>query len=68
MINNNNPIFNMFGGFTNFQNQFNQFAQNVPTGFNPQQQVQQLLNSGQMSQEQFNYFRSIANMITGRRN
>ena len=65
---NNNPIFNMFGGYANFQNQFNQFAHNVPNGFNPQQQVQQLLNSGQMSQEQFNYFRSIANMITGRRN
>lgn len=65
---NNNPIFNMFGGFANFQNQFKQFAQNVPNGFNPQQTVQQLLNSGQMSQGEYNYYRSIANMITGRRN
>lgn len=61
-----NPIFNMFGNFMNFQNQFNAFRQNVLSqGINPQQQVQQLLNSGQMSQEQFNQLRYLANQLTG---
>lgn len=64
----NNPIFNRFGGFANFMNQFNQFSQNFRnTGQDPQQKVQEMLNSGQMSQDQFNQLRSIAMMITGGR-
>lgn len=62
----NNPIFNMFGGISNFQQQFNQFKQNLPNGFNPQNKVQELLNSGQMSPQQFEQFRQIADAITGR--
>lgn len=63
-----NPIYDRFGGFMNFVNQFNQFKQNAQAnGLNPQQQVQQLLNSGQMSQEQFNQLRDMANLITGKR-
>lgn len=64
----NNPIFNMFGNFQNFMTQFNAFKQNVEqTGMNPQERVQQLLNSGQMTQEQFNQLRNMANLITGKR-
>lgn len=64
----NNGFFNMFGGFANFMSQFNSFKQNFQqSGMNPQQQVQQLLNSGKMTQEQFNQLREIANQITGRR-
>lgn len=64
----NNQLFNRFGGFANFMQQFNQFKQNaLSNGLNPQQQVQQLLNSGQMSQEQFNQLRDMANMITGKK-
>ena len=64
----NNPLFNRFGGFANFMQQFNQFKQNaLSNGLIPQQQVQQLLNSGQMSQEQFNQLRDMANMITGKK-
>lgn len=48
--------------------QFNQFRQNWikqnPAG-NPQQVVQQLLNSGKMSQQQFEQFRNMANSLTG---
>lgn len=63
-----NPIFNMFGNFQNFMSQFNSFKQNVEqTGMNPQERVQQLLNSGQMTQEQFNQLRNMANLITGKR-
>jgi hypothetical protein len=65
---NQNPIFNMFGGFQQFQQNFNAFAQSVSQqGITPQQMVQGLLNSGKMSQDQFNQFSQLANMITGRK-
>ena len=60
---------------TNGLNQFDQFRQNF-TNFaqqfqqqstiSPQQKVQELLNTGQMSQQQFNQLRDIANRITGK--
>ena len=60
----NNPMFN---NFMNFQNQFNMFRQQMTSQrVDPQAKVQELLNSGQMSQEQFNQLRMMANMITGR--
>lgn len=63
-----NPIFNMFGNYQNFQNRFNQFANTFGQGnaINPQSMVQNMLNSGQMTQEQFNQFRMMANQITGK--
>ena len=45
----------------NFMNQFNQFRSTL-TG-NPEQMVQQLRQSGQMSDEQFNQFSQMANQI-----
>ena len=45
--------------------QFKIFAQNYK-GMDPQMVVQQLINSGQMTQEQFNQLRAIANQLTGR--
>lgn len=67
-----NPLFNMFGGggnslpgpfgnFAQFMQQFNQFK----SGFqgDPKQTVQQMLNSGQMTQEQYNQCAQIASMI-----
>lgn len=48
--------------------QFNQFKANFQQqnpGANPQAIVQQLLNSGKMSQQQFETFRTMANQITG---
>lgn len=73
MFNPNNPIFNqMFGGFNNFQNNFGQFMQSFGNGMNPanieqfaQQRVQQMLNSGQMSQQEFEQIRQMANQMTG---
>lgn len=60
-------LFNMFGGYQNFQQKFNQFVANFnrQSQLTPQQRVQQLLDSGQMSQEQFNHLSQMANMITG---
>ncbi len=53
----NNPM-NQMG---NFINQFNQFRSNF-TG-NPEQQVKELINSGRMSQDQFNQFAQMANQL-----
>ena len=57
-----NNLFQAFGNMQNFMNQFNQFAQ-IFGNRNPQQMVQQLLDSGKMSQQQFNYFGQMANQI-----
>ena len=69
-------LFNMFGrqipqmnnGFANMINQFNQFKQSFSG--DPRQQVQQLLDSGQMSQQQFNQLSQMAtqmqNMMRGK--
>ena len=59
-----NPLFNGFGNQNGFNNpfnmisQFNQFRNNFQG--NPKQQVINLLNSGQMSQDQFNQLSSMA--------
>lgn len=52
-----------FGNMIGLIKQFNQFK----NGFNgdPKAQVQQLLNSGQMSQEQFNNLQAMANQLQG---
>lgn len=42
----------------------NEFAKTVQ---NPQQQVEELLKSGQMSQEQFQQYAQIAKMLTNNR-
>ena len=65
------PLFNTFGNVQpqgsplsnmgNFLTRFNQFRQAF--NGNPQQQVQQMLMSGQMSQEQFNQASNMARQI-----
>ena len=62
----NNQLFQRFGGLQNFINQFNQFRQNFSNQQNPQQMVQQLLDSGKMTQEQFNQLSQMANQIINR--
>lgn len=63
-----NPLFNILNGGMQPQNpmmnmitQLNQFRQTFQG--NPKQQVQQLLNSGKMSQEQFNQLSQMATQI-----
>lgn len=51
----------MPGGVGNLIQQFQQFRASFQG--NPQQQVQQLLNSGKMSQEQFNQLAGLANQF-----
>lgn len=54
---NPNPTNNM----ANLLSQFNQFRSTFSG--NPEQQVKQLLQSGRMSQEQFNQFAQTANQL-----
>ena len=63
-----NPLFNILNGgmqpqnpMINMMTQLNQFRQTFHG--NPKQQVQQLLNSGRMSQEQFNQLSQMATQI-----
>lgn len=70
-----NPIFNQvkqgnsqastqkkgFASPDDFMSQFNQFRNNFRG--NPQEKVQQLLSSGQMSQQQFQKLQGMANML-----
>ena len=65
------PLYNTFGGsplgnptlnnIKGLMQRFNQFK-NTFSG-NPQQQVQQLLNSGKMSQAQFNQLKAMADQF-----
>lgn len=58
-----NPLYNsMMGqGQPNIIQQFNQFRQNFRG--DPQQQIQQLLNSGKVTQQQYNQAVQKANML-----
>ena len=59
----NNPLFNQYNTnpYSSMIQQFNQFKQNF-TG-NPREQVQQLLNSGKISQTQYNQAVQMANAL-----
>ena len=59
--NGGNNVFGPFGGAMNFMNQFNQFRQGIQG--NPQQMVQNMLQNGQMSQDQFKQLSNMANQI-----
>ena len=63
-----NPIYDQFGGqqnnngFSAFMNDFRRLQQTVK---NPKQEVERLLQSGAMSQQDFNRFGQMANQIMG---
>lgn len=64
-----NPLFSQFGGqqpenngFSNFMADFQRIQQTVK---NPRQEVERLLQSGAMSQQDFNRFGQMANQIMG---
>ena len=54
MMNQNNP-------YNNFMKQFNEFKKTI--NGNPQEQIQQLMNSGRITQAQYNAAVQKANMI-----
>ena len=64
-----NPLFDQFGGqqptnngYSNFMADFQRLQQTVK---NPRQEVERLLQSGAMSQKDFNRFGAMANQIIG---
>lgn len=64
-----NPLFGQFGGqqtanngFSNFMGEFHRLQQTVK---NPRQEVERLLNTGIMSQQDFNRLGQMANQIIG---
>lgn len=59
--NNFPPLPNGLGNIPNLIQQFNQFKSTFQG--NPQQQVQGLLNSGRMSQAQFNQLQKMAQQL-----
>ena len=64
-----NPLFNMFGGMmpnnmgnmTNIIQQFQRFKNSFKG--DPRQQIQMMLNSGRISQEQYNNAVQMANVL-----
>lgn len=67
-FNPNNPLFGQqFGGFNNFMNQFGAFTQqfNQTAQLSPQQIIQQKIQNGQITQEQFNAVAQMANSLMG---
>ena len=61
-----NPLYGQFGGqqnnngFFDFMNDFRRLQQTVK---NPRQEVERLLRSGTMSQQDFNRFGQMANQV-----
>ena len=61
-----NPM-QMFGNVQNMMNQFQQFRNQIQQqGIDPQRQVQELLRSGRMSQQQFEQLKTMASMFSGK--
>ena len=61
--NRNNQMPGPFGNAQNLMNQFQQFKSQFQG--DPKAQVQELLNSGKMTQEQFNQLSSMAQQFQG---
>lgn len=65
-----NPLYGQFGGqqtnngFSDFMNEFQRLQQTVK---NPRQEVERLLNTGTMSQQDFNRLGQMANQMMGRK-
>lgn len=57
----NRPPANLNEMLQNFASQF------VPKGMTPEQMVRQMIQNGQMSQQQFNQLASVADAWTGRK-
>lgn len=64
-----NPLFGQFGGqqtanngFSNFMSEFQRLQQTVK---NPRAEVERLLNTGAMSQQDFNRLGQMANQLMG---
>ena len=71
-FNQNDPVFDAFGGFQNFQAQFNQFVGNMQQGMNPnnmasyaESQVRSNVQNGSIPQDTFEQAATIVNRMLG---
>lgn len=62
-----NAIYNMFGGAQNFQQQVNQLQQKIPMGMTPEAYANQMVQTGQLSQERLKWAMQTVNSYYGRR-
>lgn len=64
-------IINMLGGMQGFNQRLTTFSNNFKNQFgqdaNPEAIGRELINSGKINQQQFEQYRQIANMITGKK-
>lgn len=64
----NNQQNTPFGSIEQFKQQYDQLSANLSqNGISPEAYVNQLINSGQMTQEQFILFSRMADQILGRK-
>ena len=64
----NNQQNTPFGSIEQFKQQYDQLSANLSqNGISPEAYVNQLINSGQMTQEQFIQFSRMADQIRGRK-
>ena len=61
-----NNVYGIFGGAQNFQQQASLLQQRIPVGVTPEQYANQLLQSGQITQDRLNWAMNIANQFYGR--
>lgn len=54
-----------FGNITNFMNQYNQFRSSMVKDADPNKMIQEMMNNGRFSQEQYNNARMLAEKIQG---
>ena len=62
----NIEVYGIFGGAQNFQQQASLLQQRIPVGVTPEQYANQLLQSGQITQDRLNWAMNIANQFYGR--
>lgn len=61
-----NQVMQMLGGPQQFQTLMNQAQQRLQqANMTPEQYINSMINSGQMTQEQFQQARNFANQVTG---
>lgn len=54
-----------FGNITNFMNQYKQFRSQADKEADPNKIIQDLMNNGRFTQEQYNNARNLAEQIKG---
>lgn len=62
-----NPLMSRFGSMANFMQMYNAYASGQMGPINPETMVKNMLQNGQITQDQFNQAAMMANQLTGRK-